>query len=98
MVLTALVVLAASLIDGVHDEGDAPRVGGAHLPSWLVLKPTPTKHPSHPLQDSRHVRVLGLGTCRPLGSTINSCVYTPLQATCSSTEDVAYSGCLLHRV
>ena len=28
--LTALVVLTAPLIDGVHDEGDAPRVGVWH--------------------------------------------------------------------
>ena len=32
MALTALVVLTASLIDGVGDEGDDPRVGMARVP------------------------------------------------------------------
>ena len=34
MALTALVVLTASLIDGVGDEGDDPRVGMARVPFW----------------------------------------------------------------
>ena len=34
MVVTALVVVSAPLIDRVDGEGDEPRVGGTRVPFW----------------------------------------------------------------
>ena len=60
-------VLTARLIDGVDDEGDEPRVGGAWVPLGLVLKSTPTKHPFQLPQGNLHVTMVGLeGLSTPL--------------------------------
>ena len=55
MVLAALVVLTAPLIDGVGDEGDEPRVSVAWVPFWAgtQVNPNQTTVPASPRQPTR---------------------------------------------
>lgn len=52
-------VLTAPPIDGVHDEGDALRVGVAQVPLGGA-QVNPNKTPSELPRDNRHVPILGL--------------------------------------
>ena len=74
VVLTALMVLAAPLIDGVPDEGDAPRLVWVWhrrpFDGTTVLKSTPrTAVPASPRQPTTCL-YSGGKTCRPLESTV----------------------------
>ena len=60
MVLTALVLLTAPLVDAVEDEGDEPRVGEARVPLWAGPQDTLNQRPSQLPQDNPHVTIVGL--------------------------------------
>ena len=89
-------VLTAPLIDGVRNEGDAPRVGVAQVPFWWCSsQPQLNSRSSFPKTTDR-CQCSYWKTFRPLESA--GCACTPLLATYASTEDVAYDGCPLYGV